>query len=99
MLVVCYEAMHQYGKEPEAIKATTQVFCSVLAPFPMQKIREAFAEYVERFACLPSPACIRKLIIPPKYMEPERDHAIASKRKRGIPLYSIEIDYLKSFGY
>lgn len=98
MLVVCYEAMHQYGKQPEAIKATTQVFCSVLSPFPMQKIREAFAEYVERFACLPSPACIRKLIIPQKYTDAEREHHIAWKRKNGIELYSIELDYLRQFG-
>ncbi len=98
MLTFCYQAMHRYGTPPEAIKATTQVFCSILAPFPMQKIREAFREHVETKAELPSPACIRKLIIPPRYMENERDHHIAAKRKRGEELSSIQLDYLRHFG-
>ena len=62
MLQQCFQALNLYGKEPEQIEAAINIHQMVLAPFPIEQIRAAFAKWLETHDTFPAPANIVSLI-------------------------------------
>lgn len=62
MLYQCFQALKLYGKEPETLEATVSMFQMVLADYPPEAIRKAFANYLKRHNEMPAPADIASLI-------------------------------------
>ena len=62
ILFQCFDSLKVYGKEPEQMKSTNAMFQLVLADYPIEKIREAFAFYLKFNSEMPAPADIAQII-------------------------------------
>lgn len=65
ILVICFQTLDTYGKEPEALAGITQVFLMVLGRFNFPEVEKAFQIYLEKGNSMPKPADIVKIIEPP----------------------------------
>lgn len=62
ILFQCFQSLKLYGKEPEALEATVAMFQIVLADYPFEKVKAAFAFYLKHSSELPAPADIANII-------------------------------------
>jgi len=62
MLNACFQSQKIYGKEPESIKGSIQVFNMVLGDCTYEDIRKAFGIFLSRSSEMPTPADIAQLI-------------------------------------
>ena len=62
MLSQSFRALKLYGREPEDFAAIDAMFQLVLADYPIDKIKQAFAVYLKRHNELPAPADIAQII-------------------------------------
>lgn len=58
----CFQGLKTYGKEPEQLESVNGMFQLVLADYPIEKIRQAFAFYLRRNSEMPAPADIAQII-------------------------------------
>ena len=63
MLLACYDGLKTYGKEPEQLERANRLFQMVLAEFPIDKIRQAFAFYLKHDSGMPDPGDIAQIIL------------------------------------
>lgn len=61
-LLMAFDALKTYGKEPEQMDSVKKLFHFALADYPWQKIREAFAYYFKNNTEMPAPADIVQII-------------------------------------
>ncbi len=99
-LAQCFEALKTWGKEPEQIKAVNGLFQMVLADYPIEKIRSAFAAYFKTNADMPAPADIVQLI--ERGNRPKLDRAVyvaICKRHDAerFPQWTSEWQYMRDF--
>lgn len=62
ILTNCFASLKLYGREPEQFGAVNAMFQLVLADYPIEKVRAAFATYLRRHTELPAPADIATII-------------------------------------
>lgn len=74
LLLVCFDGLNVYGKEPEQLGNITKLFQLVLGGFKISDVETAFAQYLESNTNMPTPADIVKIIEPP--VEPRKWCAI-----------------------
>lgn len=65
LLLICFDALDTYGKEPEQLANVVKTFELVLGRFRFDQIERAFAVYLERNTQMPKPADIVNIIEPP----------------------------------
>ena len=70
LLLVCFDALNVYGKEPEQLGNITKLFQLVLGRFSIADVENAFAVYLQKNSVMPTPADIVKIIEPP--IEPRK---------------------------
>lgn len=58
----CFQGLKTYGKEPEQLESVNGMFQLVLADYPIEKIRNAFAFYLRHNSEMPAPADIAQII-------------------------------------
>lgn len=63
VLLMAFDALATYGKEPEQLDSVKKLMQFVLADFTIQQIREAFAYYFKNNNGFPEPADIAQIII------------------------------------
>jgi len=108
MVSQCFDALRQYGKEPEQVEGVVRLFSLVLAPYSMKQISQAFSVYLSRYSEMPTPADIAQIIRrggkPP--FEKSVYVALCQKRERtsfvdagyhGNGLSTEEEDYIKEY--
>lgn len=61
-LLMAYDALKTYGKEPEQLESVKKFFHFALADYPWERIREALAYYIKNNAEFPTPADIVQII-------------------------------------
>lgn len=61
-LLICYDALKVYGKEPEQLDNVNKLFQLILAEYEYPKIEEAFRYYLKYNNELPAPADIVSII-------------------------------------
>ena len=66
LLLICFDTLDTYGKEPEQLKNLEGAFRLVLGRFNIQQVEAAFAKYLEAGRVMPKPADIVQIIEPPK---------------------------------
>ena len=99
----CFQSLKVYGKEPEALESVVAMHNLVLADYPIQKIREAFAFYLRHNNELPAPSDIANII--ERGGKPAFDRSVylsLVKRKQADPyaynvLTSDEHQYIKDY--
>lgn len=64
LLSQCFEVQKLYGKEPENMETTLQVFISVLGEYSPEDVTEAFKKHMKRSNEFPTPADIANIIDP-----------------------------------
>lgn len=64
LLLVCFDTMDNYGKEPEQLYNFQEAFQMVLGKYTMLEVADAFREYMETKTVMPKPADIVKIIDP-----------------------------------
>ncbi len=62
MLYQCFQTLKLYGKEPDSLESATAMFQLVLADYPFDKIKSAFAFYLGHNSEFPAPADIANII-------------------------------------
>ncbi len=62
MLTQCFDGLKLYGKEPESLPSAINLFQMVLADYPLESIRSAFAYYLKNNTEMPTPADISQII-------------------------------------
>ena len=62
MLYQCFQTLKLYGKEPEALEATVNLFQIVLADYTMRQIEDALRFYLRHHNEMPAPADIAQII-------------------------------------
>jgi hypothetical protein len=66
LLLICYDTLDTFGKEPEQLENASKLFAMVLSDFTMQQIESAFKIYLKTNSVMPKPADIVYIIEPPK---------------------------------
>lgn len=66
LLLVCFDVLKVYGKEPEQLENIEKIFQMILGKYPFAKVEEGFLKYMERKAEMPTPADIVNIIDPYK---------------------------------
>lgn len=66
LLLICYDTLDTFGKEPEQLENASKLFAMVLADYSIQQIESAFKIYLKQNSVMPKPADIAKIIDPPK---------------------------------
>lgn len=66
LLLICYDTLDTYGKEPEQLQNASKLFAIVLSDYSIEQIETAFKTYLKRNTDMPKPADIVKIIEPPK---------------------------------
>lgn len=61
-VVLFYDALKTYGKQPEQMESVTKLFMFALADYPVQKIIDAMSFYVRHYTDFPAPADIVQII-------------------------------------
>ncbi len=103
ILFQCFQSLKVYGKEPEALESVIAMHNLVLADYPIEKIRSAFAFYLRHNTELPAPADIANII--DRGGKPAFDRSVylsLVKRKAADPyaynvLSSDELQYIKDY--
>ena len=65
LLLVCFDTLDNFGKEPEQLANMEKVFQMVLGRFTIEEVEDAFMVYLGRETVIPKPADIVKIIEPP----------------------------------
>lgn len=65
LLLICFDTLDTFGKEPEQLKNVAEMFRLVLGRFTINQIEAAFKIYIEKNTVMPKPADIVKIIEPP----------------------------------
>ena len=66
LLLICFDTLDTFGKEPEQLKNLEVMFQMVLGRFTIDAVTEAFSQYMETKTVMPKPADIVRIIEPPK---------------------------------
>lgn len=66
ILFKCFNSLKVYGKEPEQLKDTVDVFLMVLGKYSYNQFQNAMSKYLSRKADMPTPADIVNIIDPPQ---------------------------------
>lgn len=61
-IVLFFDTLKTYGKEPEQIENVTKMFLWVLADYPVEQILDAMAFYAKHYPDMPAPADIANII-------------------------------------
>jgi hypothetical protein len=97
----CFDTLKTYGKTPEQLETISEMFVTVLSKYPMERIKPAFLQWIERNSEMPTPADIINLIDPPPPppWKPDWAYYVAIKEsiKRGnfVSSFSDEYEYMK----
>ena len=70
LLLICFDTLDTFGKEPEQLKNLEGAFQLVLGRFNIDDVEAAFRIYMEKYTVMPKPADIVKIIEPP--VEPRK---------------------------
>lgn len=62
MLLVCYDGLKVYGKDPEQLDNLNKLFQLVLADYPIESIEAAMRFYMKHNTEMPAPADIANII-------------------------------------
>ena len=65
LLLMCFNTLNTYGKEPEQLEDANRVFIDILSEYSITDVRAAFKSYVTRNKAMPTPADIIELIPKP----------------------------------
>ena len=65
LLLICFDTLDTFGKEPEQLTNLQSSFLMVLGRFTIENVESAFRIYMEHQAVMPKPADIVKIIEPP----------------------------------
>ena len=66
VLFKCFNSLKVYGKEPEQLKDTVDVFLMVLGKYSYNQFQTAISKYLSRNSDMPTPADIVNIIDPPQ---------------------------------
>lgn len=99
-MLVSFDTLDTYGKDPEQLKNAKKVFQFVLADYQYSEIEEAFKVYLKNNKTMPKPADIANIIDPP--VEPfkwcKMTYLEIKKKQRENVFTTIEEDqYCKDF--
>ena len=62
LLLMCYETLDVFGKQPEQLETIKAAFQLILADYPIEAIEGAFKVYLRDNTVMPKPANIVKII-------------------------------------
>ncbi len=97
MLSQSFRALKLYGREPEDFAAIDAMFQLVLADYPIDKIKQAFAVYLKRHNELPAPADIVQIIERDGKPPLERAVYIAISKKYAEDRTSSDWAYMREY--
>lgn len=97
MLSQSFRALKLYGREPEDFAAIDAMFQLVLADYPIDKIKQAFAVYLKRHNELPAPADIVQIIERDGKPPLERAVYIAISKKQPEDRTSSDWGYMREY--
>ena len=100
LLLICFDTLDTFGKEPEQLKNLEGAFQMVLGRFSIEQVEDAFRVYMEAKTTMPKPADIVKIIEPP--VEPRKWCGatfidIRRRQREGQFILDQELSYLKDF--
>jgi hypothetical protein len=97
MLSQSFRALKLYGREPEDFEAINAMFQLVLADYPIDKIKQAFAVYLKRHNELPAPADLVQIIERDGKPPLERAVYISISKKEPETRTSSDWSYMRDF--
>ncbi len=100
LLLICFDTLDTFGKEPEQLKNLKEAFQMVLGRFTIEKVKAAFRIYMETQSVMPKPSDIVKIIEPP--VEPRKWCKITfleikRKRRENVFTTNEENQYCEDF--
>ena len=97
MLAQSFDTLKLYGKQPEQLESAVAMFRLVLADYPIEKIRNAFAVYFKRYSEFPAPADIVQIIERDGKPPLDRSVYIAISKKDASDRTSSDWAYMREF--
>jgi hypothetical protein len=97
MLTQCFRALKLYGRDADDFDAINAMFQLVLADYPIDKIKQAFAVYLKRCNELPAPADIVQIIERDGKPPLERAVYIAISKKQPEDRSSSDWAYMREY--
>lgn len=97
MLTQCFRALKLYGRDADDFDAINAMFQLVLADYPIDKIKQAFAVYLKRHNELPAPADIVQIIERDGKPPLERAVYIAISKKQPEDRTSSDWGYMREY--
>lgn len=98
MLLVCFDALRTYGKEPEALENIIALHQMVLADYPIAAIETALRFYMKHNNEMPTPADLVHIIERGGNKPPlERAVYVQASKKHPEDRSSAEWDYIREY--
>jgi len=96
-LLMTFDALKTYGKEPEQLDSVKKLFHFALADYSWDRIREAFAYYIKHNTEFPAPADIVQII--ERGNKPPFDRAVYTSisKKHPAERTSDEWQYMREY--
>ena len=96
-VVLYFDTLKTYGKDPGQIENVTKMFLWVLADYPVEKILEAMAYYARHNSEFPAPADIANIIQRGNKPPLERSVYVAVSKKRPEERTAEEWGYMREY--
>ena len=84
LLLVCFDTLDTFGKEPEQLKNIQKLFEMMLGDYEIGKVERAFIAYMRRGTAMPKPADIINILDPE---EPELSKEMYISLQKKDPEY------------
>lgn len=97
MLAQSFDTLKLYGKQPDQLESAVAMFRLVLADYPIEKIRMAFAVYFKRYSEFPAPADIVQIIERDGKPPLERTVYVTISKKDPVHRSSSDWAYLREY--